>query len=143
MPYDKYFHIGNFYVCRCSAEQVFLKCSNIYRKSSVSESFLNKVTGLYPATLLKEKILIQVFSETFWEILKAPFLHLKANASVLQKKYFTNKIVKIHLKKDKKLKTTGKKSNHICNKKLKHYLHQVFISFTIQKFIYSSFHYFP
>ena len=25
MPYDKHFHISNFYVCRCTTKQVFLK----------------------------------------------------------------------------------------------------------------------
>ena len=58
-------------------------------------------------------------------------------------KYFTNKIVKSPpRKKKKKLQTLIKKNKTERNthrKKLKHYLHQVLYSFTIQKCLYSSF----
>ena len=52
----------------------------------MSVSPFNKVSGLYPATSLKEKTLIQVFSDEFCEIFKTPFhIILPATASVLQK----------------------------------------------------------
>ena len=37
----------------------------IHKKTPVPESLFNKVTGLYPATLLKEKTPIEVFSDEF------------------------------------------------------------------------------
>ena len=40
----------------------------------VPERLFNKVRGLYPVTLLKQKILIHVISEDFFEILKIHFL---------------------------------------------------------------------
>ena len=50
------------------------------------EPLFNKVTVLYPATLLKEMTPIQMFSSEFCEIFKIPFTeHLQATASVLQK----------------------------------------------------------
>ena len=88
-------HIVNFYVRRCSTmeyssmvlqNRCFLKFFKIHRKTSVSVSPFNKVSGLYPATSLKEKTLIQVFSDEFCEIFKTPFhIILPATASVLQK----------------------------------------------------------
>ena len=48
------------------------------------EPLFNKVTVLYPATLLKEMTPIQMFSSEFCEIFKIPFTeHLQATASVL------------------------------------------------------------
>ena len=43
-------------------------------KKPVLESLFNKVTGLYIATLLKEKTQVQVFSDEFCEIFKNTFL---------------------------------------------------------------------
>ena len=37
----------------------------IHKKTPVLESLFNKVTDLYPTTLLKEKTPIQVFSDEF------------------------------------------------------------------------------
>ena len=81
IPYDKYFHISNFHVCRCST-----------KIAGVLKSFV-KFTGKYPlqsrflikfnATLLKERILIQVFSDEFCEICKTTFY--RAAVSVLRK----------------------------------------------------------
>ena len=42
-------------------------------KTSVLESHFNEVTGLYPATSLKESTPAQVFSGEFCEILKTLF----------------------------------------------------------------------
>ena len=44
-----------------------------HKKTPVAESLFNKVTGLYPATSLKERTPIQVFSDKFWKILKTTF----------------------------------------------------------------------
>ena len=48
-------------------------CCKIQKKTSVTESFFNKVTVLYPATSLKERTPTQMFSHEFCEILKTPF----------------------------------------------------------------------
>ena len=47
------------------------------------EYIFNKVTGLYPATSLKERTPTQVFSDEFCEIFMTE--HLKTTASVLRK----------------------------------------------------------
>ena len=48
--------------------------SKIHKKTPVPESLFNKVIGFYPATSLKERTPIQVFSDEFCEIHKTPFL---------------------------------------------------------------------
>ena len=52
---------------------IFFFC-RIHKKTPVLEFHFNKVTGLYPATSLKERTPTQVFSDEFCEILKTPFL---------------------------------------------------------------------
>ena len=44
---------------------ILKKFSKIHRKTPLPETLFNKVTGHYPATLLKEKTPIQVFSDEF------------------------------------------------------------------------------
>ena len=51
-----------------------LKFCEIHGKKPVAESLFIKVIDLYPAILLKEKDPIQVFSDEFCEIFKAPVL---------------------------------------------------------------------
>ena len=46
----------------------------IHKKTPVLESQFNKITGLYPASPLKERSPIRVFSDEFCVILKIPFL---------------------------------------------------------------------
>ena len=46
----------------------------IHEKTSVLESHFNKVAGLYPATLQKERTPTQVFSNEFCEILQTSSL---------------------------------------------------------------------
>ena len=46
----------------------------IHERTSVLESHFNKVRGLYPATLLKERTPTQVFSSEFCEILQTSSL---------------------------------------------------------------------
>ena len=55
----------------------------MYRKTPAPESLFNKVAGLRPATLLKKKILAQVFSCEFFEICENTFFteHLWTTAS--------------------------------------------------------------
>ena len=53
---------------------IYLFLCKIHKKTPVLESHFNKVTGLYPATSLKERTPTQVFSGEFCEILKTPFL---------------------------------------------------------------------
>ena len=46
----------------------------IHKKTPVPQSLFNKLIGLYPTNLLKERTITQVFSDEFCEILKTPFL---------------------------------------------------------------------
>ena len=48
---------------------VFFFCK-IHKKTHVPDSLFNKIIGVYPATSLKERTPIQVFSDEFCEILK-------------------------------------------------------------------------
>ena len=55
-------------------------------KTPVPESLFNKVTGLYPATSMKETTPTQVLSDEFCEILKTE--HLQATASFYGKIFY-------------------------------------------------------
>ena len=107
--------------------KVFCK---IHRKTPVLESLFNKVTGLYPAILLKENTPIQVFSDEFSEIFKTSFLikHLQATASVLRKNILPILKSPLKLLVKKKNNDTRRKKTY-ANK----YLPQVFISFLLFK----------
>ena len=56
----------------------------IHKKTSVPESLLNKVAGLYPATSLKERTSTQMFYDEFCEIRKIE--HLQVTPSEKRKK---------------------------------------------------------
>ena len=71
----------------------------IHKKTSMLESLFNKVAGLYPATLLKERTPTQVFSDKFCEILRQ---NTSRRLLPFYGKYFTNKIVMKSLRKEKK-----------------------------------------
>ena len=75
------------------------------------ECLFNKIAGLYAASLLEEKILIQVCSNEFWEIFKTPFLRNTLCTKVTEDC----------------LKTAGQE-NDSRRKELEHYLRQIFIS---------------
>ena len=63
-------------------------------------------------------------------LIKKPFYRTPPGACFCStEKYFNNEIGKNPLKKKKKMETAGKKNNDMRRKKLKHYQHQVFISF--------------
>ena len=98
--------------------KVFCK---INRKTPVLESLFNKVTGLYPATLLKENTPIQVFSDEFSEIFKTSFLikHLQATASVLRKNILPILKSPLKLLVKKKTKTHAEKKLTLTNTYLK------------------------
>ena len=78
------------------------------------ESHFNKVTGLYPATSLKERTPTQVFSSEFCEIHKTTFLQNTSRRLLLfyRKKHFINKIARNSLRKWEKMETACKKNNH-------------------------------
>ena len=62
---------------RISAMEIFCKIFFFCKtddKTPVLESIFNKVIGLYPATSLKERNPIQVFSDEFCDIPKTTFL---------------------------------------------------------------------
>ena len=93
---------------------IYLFLCKIHKKTPVLESHFNKVTGLYPATSLKERTPTQVFSDEFCEILKTLFLQNTSRRLVLfyGEKNFIKKIVKNPLRKGKKMETAFKKNNH-------------------------------
>ena len=72
--------------------------SKFTRKHLRRSLVLNKITGLYPATLLKEKTPIQVFSDECWKIQKPP-----GDCFCSSEKHFTTKIVKSPLEIAKKV----------------------------------------
>ena len=67
--------------CENGALRNYVKFTGKHQCESL---FLNKVTGLWPATLLKKETLAQVFSCEFYEISKNTFFteHLWTTASV-------------------------------------------------------------
>ena len=103
---------------------IYIYILQIQKKRPALESHFNKVTGIYPATLLKERTSTQMFSGEFCNILKTPFL---------QNQNFINKIVKSPLRNRKKWKQLVRKTTTQAKQKLRHYLHQVFISFYYSK----------
>ena len=78
------------------------RCSEKYRKvhtkTPVPESLFNEVAGLDPATSLKEKTPIEVFSDEFCKMLKTT---PPSYCFCSTEKYFTNKILKNFLRKEK------------------------------------------
>ena len=117
IPYNKYFHISNFYVSRRSPKQVFSKFLKIDKKTPVLESFSNKAASLYPETLLKEKTLIQELSDEFCDILLKTSFSLNSSWRLLTEKYFSSRIAKSLLKKEKRRERAGMKINDIRRKK--------------------------
>ena len=109
----------------------------IHKKTLVSESlFNNNVPRLHIATLLKEKTLIQVFSDKFGKIHKTPFYRTPpSDCFCSTEKYFATKIkFSFSLwKKKKNCKQLVRKTMTYAEKKLKHYLHEVFIFFYYSK----------
>ena len=90
----------------------------------------------------KERTATHVFSDEFWEIVKTRVFYRTPPGDCFcsLEKYFTNKIEKKPSeKRNKKLKQLVRKTTTHAKQKLNHYLYQVFISFTVQKFFYFSF----
>ena len=86
---------------KCSVKKVFLEISQNSQENLCQSPFFNKVTGLRPATLLKET-LAQVFSCEFCENSKNIFLHktslvAASETSCSQKIVFTIFLKKIIL----------------------------------------------
>ena len=69
---------------RCSTEKVFLKISQNSQKNTCTRvSFFNKVVGLRPATLLKNRLLHKCFPAIHTQFLRAIFTeHLRETFSV-------------------------------------------------------------
>ena len=61
--------------CENGALRNYVKFTGKHQCESL---FLNKVTGLWPATLLKKETLAQVFSCEFYEISKNTFFNRRA-----------------------------------------------------------------
>ena len=89
---------------------------------------MKEVTGLYPATVLKEKTPIRVFSDEFCKNLR-PLFYNSRRLFLSYKKTFYHQNSKEPYGKRQKMETACKKNNDTCWKKLKNYLNQVFISF--------------
>ena len=110
--------------------EIFFICK-IHKKTLVPESHFNNVTGLYPATSLKERTPTQVFSDEFCEILKTPVFYRTPPGDCFCS---TEKIRKRKKnEKTKKMETACKKSSHTDKAKTYYYLHKVFISFYYSK----------
>ena len=122
---------------------MFADVCKIYRKTSVSESFFNRVADLYPPTFLKEKTPMQVYSDEFREIFMTPFSRNTSRQLLLfYGVIFTNKIKRALWKKDKESKLLVRKTTTHA-KKLTYCLHQVYISFyysSISLFFFSATH---
>ena len=118
--------------------EIFFFCK--IHKTPVLESDFNEVTGVYPATSLKERTPTQVSSDEFGDILKTLSLQNTSRQLLLfyGKKYFVNKIVKNPLRKGEKMETN--KSNHTGKEKnlITIYIKSTY-PFTIQKCLYFSF----
>ena len=76
------------------------------------------------------------FFDEFCEILKTSFF--QATVSILRKKYYTNKIVKKSLRKEK-METACKKKEDTLNKNLITIYMKSSYPFTMKKFLYFSF----
>ena len=72
--YSVPFQTSEAVVWRCSVEKVFLEISqNSHKKACARVSFLSKVTGQRPATLLKKRLSHRSFPVNFAKFLRAPF----------------------------------------------------------------------
>ena len=112
IPFDQYFHISNFYIRRYSTKQVFLKLLQYTKENTCAGVSFNKVTVHYLATLLKEKSLIKVFSEEFWEIFKTSVLQKTSNwLRLFYGKVFYQQNSEEPFEKRKRMETAGKKNN--------------------------------
>ena len=58
---------------RCSVKKVFFKISQFTRKHLCQSLFFNKVAGLRPAILLKNRLWHGCFSVNFAKFLETPF----------------------------------------------------------------------
>ena len=130
MPSDKYFHIR-----KIGALKNVLKFT---RNQLYWSLFLINLQVSILKTLLKEKSPMQVFSDDFCKINKTPFLQYTSRRLLpFYGKYFSTKIVK---RKRKKMETACKETTTYAEKKLKHYLHQVFISiYSFKNFFITNF----
>ena len=100
---------------------MFLKLCKIHRKAPVPQPIF------IPATLLKKKAM---FSDEFCKIFQTPFYRTPpSDCFYSNEKYFTNKLRKTLSKKNKKWTLLVRKTTPHAEKKLKHYLPQVLISF--------------
>ena len=103
----------------------------IHKKTPVLESLFNKVTDLYPATLTQDSP-----TGVFWWVSARYLRHLfyrtpPGDSFCSTEKYFTNKIVKNPLRKEKNWKHFVRKTTTHTEQKFNYYLHQVSYPFTI------------
>ena len=75
--YSVPFQTSEAVVWRCSVEKVFLEISQNSHKKACARvvSFLSKVTGQRPATLLKKRLWHRSFPVNFAKFLRAPFFY--------------------------------------------------------------------
>ena len=129
---------------KISLLKIFFK---IHKKTLVSESlFNNNVPRLHIATLLKEKTLIQVFSDKFGKIHKTPFYRTPpSDCFCSTEKYFATKIkFSFSLwKKKKNGNSMSEKQWHTLKKNLNTTYISSSYPFSIQEFLYYSFLCFP
>ena len=73
---------------RCSLKKLFLKFHNIYRKTPVMESLLNKVAGLY-----QKQTAAMVFSCKYCEIFKNSYFEKHLWTATSEKQDFSDKFI--------------------------------------------------
>lgn len=127
IPYEKYFHTKYFQVTSSFANTFYkIGALDKFRKF-IGKHLYRKVTVLYPGTLLKEMTPPQVIFYEICDIFEALFLQNSSRENSL--KYSTNRTVDSSPKKEKELENCWKEKQRQTQKKLKHYLHQLFVSF--------------
>ena len=94
-------------------------CYKIHKKTTVPESLFYKVIGFYPATSIKKGLQYRCFLMNFAKYVRHLFYGTPLGDSFCStKKYFTNKIIKKSLRKEKNGNSLQKKQRYTQNKNL-------------------------
>ena len=129
--------------CKCTSEYICngalsrKKVQNSQENTSTGVSFLKSYMSL-SCNFTEKRTSTQVFSDEFYKILKTSFLQNTSRRFCSTEKYFTNKIVKNSLRKEKKMETACQKNKNLISIYIKSSY-----PFAIQKLRYFSFLCFP
>ena len=133
MPYDKYFHIRTYTFADVLQSRCFKNFSKFTKKLLCWSLFLILSQISILQHYWKKRLRYKCFLMNFARYIQCIFCRTPpVNCFCSTEKKITTKIVKSPLEKENKLGTACKKNNDTSwKKKLKHYLHQVFISWFI------------